>query len=38
MKDGTTKGSMVRVRLPNGTELNGDTPTAVDTDEEGPRE
>lgn len=38
MKDGSAKGSMVRIRLPDGRELNGDTPTAVDTDEEGPRE
>lgn len=38
LKNGEPKGSMVRIRLANGKELNGDTPSAVDTDEEGARE
>jgi hypothetical protein len=37
MKDGTAAGAITRITLANGQELNADTPTAVDTDEEGPR-
>jgi hypothetical protein len=37
MKDGTAAGAITRITLANGKELNADTPTAVDTDEEGPR-
>ncbi len=37
MKDGSAMGAIVRVTLPNGMDINADTPGAVDTDEEGPR-
>jgi hypothetical protein len=36
--DGSPGGAIVRVIFPDGRELNADTPTAVDTNEEGPRE
>jgi hypothetical protein len=35
--DGTPGGAIVRVIFADGRELNADTPTAVDTNEEGPR-
>ncbi len=38
LKSGEPGGAFVRLRLPSGTELNADTPTAVDPDEEGPRQ
>jgi hypothetical protein len=38
LKDGGPGGAIVRVIFPDGTELNADTPTAVDTNEEGPRQ
>jgi Family of unknown function (DUF6152) len=38
LKDGGPGGAIVRVIFADGTELNADTPTAVDTNEEGPRE
>ena len=37
LKDGTAGGAAVRLILPNGQDINADTPGAVDTDEEGPR-
>jgi hypothetical protein len=38
LKSGEPGGAFVRLKLPGGTELNADTPTAVDPDEEGPRQ
>ncbi len=38
LKSGEPGGAFVRLKLANGTELNADTPTAVDPDEEGPRQ
>ena len=35
--DGSPGGAIVRVIFADGRELNADTPTAVDTNEEGPR-
>ncbi len=35
--DGGPGGAIVRVIFADGRELNADTPTAVDTNEEGPR-
>jgi hypothetical protein len=35
--DGSPGGAITRVIFADGTELNADTPTAVDTNEEGPR-
>ncbi len=37
LKSGEPGGAIVRVTLPGGRELNADTPSAVDPDEEGPR-
>jgi hypothetical protein len=37
LKTGEAGGAFVRLTLPDGRELNADTPTAVDPDEEGPR-
>ena len=37
LKDGATGGAAVRLILPNGQDINDETPGAVDTDEEGPR-
>jgi hypothetical protein len=37
LKTGEPGGAFVRLTLPGGRELNADTPTAVDPDEEGPR-
>jgi hypothetical protein len=37
LKDGSPGGAIVRLVLPNGKNINADTPTAVDPDEEGPR-
>jgi Family of unknown function (DUF6152) len=37
LKTGEPGGAFVRLTLPSGRELNADTPTAVDPDEEGPR-
>lgn len=36
--DGSPGGAIVRVTFADGRELNADTPTAVDTNEEGPRQ
>ena len=36
--DGSPGGAIVRVIFADGRELNADTPTAVDTNEEGPRQ
>lgn len=38
LKSGEPGGAFVRLILPDGRELNADTPTAVDPDEEGPRQ
>jgi len=38
LKSGEPGGAFVRLTLPGGRELNADTPTAVDPDEEGPRQ
>ena len=38
MKDGSAAGAITRIVLADGRELNADTPKAVDTDEEGPRQ
>ena len=38
LRDGTPGGAAVRVTLASGQQINADTPTAVDTDEEGPRQ
>ncbi len=38
LKSGEPGGAFARLKLPDGTELNADTPTAVDPDEEGPRQ
>jgi hypothetical protein len=38
LKTGQPGGAIVRLTLPDGRELNADTPSAVDTDEEGPRQ
>ena len=38
LKSGEPGGAFARLTLANGTELNADTPTAVDPDEEGPRQ
>ena len=38
LKSGEPGGAFVRLKLADGTELNADTPTAVDPDEEGPRQ
>ena len=37
LKNGKPGGAIVRVKFPDGRELNADTPTAVDTAEEGER-
>lgn len=37
LKSGESGGAIVRITLPGGRELNADTPSAVDPDEEGPR-
>ena len=37
LKSGEPGGAIVRLTLPGGRELNADTPSAVDPDEEGPR-
>lgn len=37
LKDGRPGGAIIRVKWPDGRELNADTPTAVDTNEEGAR-
>jgi hypothetical protein len=37
LKSGKPGGAIVRIRWPDGRELNADMPSAVDTDEEGPR-
>jgi Family of unknown function (DUF6152) len=38
LKNGDPGGAFVRLILASGRELNADTPTAVDPDEEGPRQ
>lgn len=38
LKDGRPGGAIVSVRFADGRVLNADTPTAVDTREEGPRQ
>ena len=38
LKSGEPGGAFVRLKLADGAELNADTPTAVDPDEEGPRQ
>jgi hypothetical protein len=38
LKDGRPGGAIVSVRFADGRLLNADTPTAVDTNEEGPRQ
>jgi hypothetical protein len=38
LKNGDPGGAFVRLTLPGGRELNADTPSAVDPDEEGPRQ
>ena len=38
LKSGEPGGAFVRLKLADGTDLNADTPTAVDPDEEGPRQ
>lgn len=38
LKTGEPGGAFVRLILANGQQLNADTPTAVDPDEEGPRQ
>lgn len=38
LKSGEPGGAFVRLELADGTDLNADTPTAVDPDEEGPRQ
>lgn len=38
LKDGRPGGAIVSVRFADGRVLNADTPTAVDTNEEGPRQ
>ena len=37
LKNGQPGGAVIDIRWPNGRILNADTPTAVDTDEEGAR-
>ena len=37
LKDGRPGGAIISVRFADGRVLNADTPTAVDTNEEGPR-
>jgi hypothetical protein len=37
LKSGEAGGAIVRLTLPGGRELNADTPSSVDPDEEGPR-
>lgn len=37
LKNGKPGGAIVEVRFADGKVINADTPTAVDTDEEGPR-
>ena len=37
LKSGEPGGAIVRLTLPGGRELNADTPSSVDPDEEGPR-
>lgn len=38
LKDGRRGGAIISVRFSDGRVLNADTPTAVDTNEEGPRQ